>query len=82
MRTDCLFAMPSFRSGVAGVFDLFGVFDTCNDSPTDPLADARTLYSDWHVVGQDLADATTMVEREPTHPQPTDTADLDEAGRP
>ena len=81
MRTDYLFAMPSFRSGVARVFDLFGVFDTYNDGPTDHLADARALHSDWHVVGQDLADAMTMVEREPTLPQPTDTADLDEAGR-
>ena len=82
MRTDYLFAMPSFRSGVARVFDLFGLFDTYNDSPTDHLADARALYSDWHIVGQDLADAMamTMVKREPTIPQPTDTADPDEAG--
>ena len=80
MRTDHLFAMPSFRSGVARVFDLFGVFDAYNDGPTDQLADARALHSDWHIVGQDLADAMTMVEREPTIPQPTDTADSDEAG--
>ena len=79
MRTDHFFAMPSFLSGVARVFDLFGTFDSYNDNSADPLADARALYSDWHIVGQDLADAMATAKREPTIPQPTDAADLDEA---
>ena len=66
MRTDHLFAMPSSLTGFARVLDLFGRFDTYNDSPTGDRADARALYSDWHIVGQELADAMTRVEREPT----------------
>ena len=69
MRTDYLFAMPSVWSGAARLLDLFGVFDTYNDSASDDLADARALYSDWHIVGQELADAMMRVEREPTTAQ-------------
>ncbi|MCY4027530.1 MAG: hypothetical protein OXH75_14625 [Acidobacteria bacterium] len=79
MRTDHLFALPSVWSGAARVLDLFGVFDTYNDSPNDALADSRALYSDWHIVGQDLADAMVKVEREPTTAQPP-TATAHEAG--
>lgn len=70
MRTDHLFALPSFWSGAARALDLFGVFDTYNDSPNDALADARAIRSDWHIVGEELAGAMTKVEREPTTAQP------------
>ena len=70
MRTDYLFAMPSAWSGAARLLDLFGVFDSYNDSATDDLADARAIYSDWHIVGQDLADAMMRVESEPTTERP------------
>ena len=53
MRTDYLFAMPSVWSGAARVFDLFGVFDTYNDSASHDVADARAIYSDWRITGQD-----------------------------
>ena len=66
MRTDYLFAMPSLRSGAARVFDLFGVFDAYNDCPNADLADARAVYSDWRITGQDLADAMMVVGRERT----------------
>ena len=74
MRTDYLFAMPSVWSGAARVFDLFGVFDTYNDSPSDDLADARAIYSDWYIVGQDLAGAMMVVEREWKTAAPPDPA--------
>ena len=73
MRTDYLFAMPSVWSGAARLFDLFGVFDTYNDGASDDLADARAIYSDWRITGQDLAGAMMVVEREwktPTPPEP------------
>lgn len=82
MRTDHLFALPSVWSGAARVLDLFAVFDTYNDSPSDALADSRAIYSDWHIVGQELADAMTRVEREPKTAQPPTTAAAHEAGRP
>ena len=81
MRTDYLFATPSVWSGAARLFDLFGVFDTYNESPSDDLADARAIYSDWHIVGQELADAMMRVEREPTTVQPPTAEAAYEAGR-
>lgn len=81
MRTDHLFAMPSARSGVARLLDLFCVFDAYNESTSDALADARAVHSDWHIVGQELADAMTRVEREPTTPQPPAPRGVHAAGR-
>jgi hypothetical protein len=56
LRTDFLFAQPSFLSGLARVFDLFSTFDEYNRSPNERIADARALYSDWKIVGWDLFD--------------------------
>ena len=81
MRTDFLYATPSAWSGVARLLDLFGRFDAYNDSPTDDLADARALYSDWHVVGQELTSAMMKVERESRTAQPPDTDAAREAAR-
>jgi hypothetical protein len=81
MRTDYLFAMPSFLTGVARLFDLYGQFDTYNDSSSDDSADARALYSDWRMVGQDLAGAMTRMDRELSTAEPPDTAASGEAGR-
>ena len=81
MRTDYLFAMPSVWSGAARLLDLFGVFDTYNGSATDDLADARAIYSDWHIVGQDLADSMMRMEREPTTSQQPATEVVHETGR-
>lgn len=64
MRTDYLFAAPSFSSGVASLLDLFGQFDDYNDSPSAALADARAMYSDWRVTGEDLAGAMMVIDRE------------------
>ena len=66
MRTDYLYATPSAWSGAARLLDLFGRFDAYNDSPTDELADARALYSDWRIVGQELASAMTKVDTRAT----------------
>ena len=63
------------------MLDLFCTFDTYNDSPNDAQADARAIYSDWHIVGQDLADAMMRVEREPTTSQPPTTAAVYETNR-
>ena len=65
MRSDFLFAMPSVWSGAARLGSLFGQYDVYNDSPTDEMADARALYGDWRVTGQDLAEAMKRFDREP-----------------
>ncbi len=51
-RSDFLFAQPSFWSGLARCLNLSGKFDFYNVSPSEDIADARALYSDWRAVGQ------------------------------
>lgn len=57
VSTDFLAAQPSFWTGVARLVDLFGVFDSYNESRDPAEADARAMYADWAVVGQELANA-------------------------
>lgn len=64
MKTDYLFARPSFLSGMARLGNLFGGFDDYNSSPSGSLADARAIYSDWRMVGEDLARAMAGIEAE------------------
>lgn len=49
-----LFARPSFGAGFARSIDLFGVFDTFNESPNGAVADARAIRADWLAVGDDM----------------------------
>lgn len=57
VRSDFLFAQPSFASGVARIADLWGQFDDYNISNTPEEADSAALAADWIVVGQDICDA-------------------------
>jgi hypothetical protein len=54
VRSDFLFAQPSFWSGLGRWLDLSGKFDFYNISPDGETADALALYSDWRAVGQEL----------------------------
>jgi hypothetical protein len=56
-RTDFLFAPPSFLSGASRVLDLFGLFDSYNESKDGKEADAKAIYADWAMVGQDIWNA-------------------------
>lgn len=49
-----LIAIPNFISGCARVFDIGGVYDIYNESRDGNAADARAVYSDFRMVGQDL----------------------------
>ena len=64
VKTDFLFAQPSFVSGVARTLDLWGQFDEYNRSETPNEADSQAIASDWFVVGQDLSDAIEQDESE------------------
>lgn len=57
-----LYADPSFMSGVARTLDLFGQFDTYNQSLTPAEADARAIAADWIIIGQDIAGAMEQFE--------------------
>lgn len=61
LRSDFLFAMPSFVAGAGRVCDLFGVLDAYNTSASPEVADAYALFSDWRITGQDLRDAMLQV---------------------
>jgi hypothetical protein len=64
VKSDFLFAQPSFASGVARIFDLWGQFDDYNRSETPDEADEKAIAADWLVVGQDIADAIEHPESE------------------
>jgi hypothetical protein len=54
LKSDFLFPRMSFLSGAASVFALAGNFYCFNASATESEADAKALFSDWSMVGQDL----------------------------
>ncbi len=59
MKADFLFARPSFRNGVARLFDFWGLYDTHSYnniiSYSAKEADAKALADDWAAVGKDLS---------------------------
>jgi hypothetical protein len=57
VKSDFLFAQPSFASGVARVLDLWGQFDEYNTSATGEEADTKAIACDWMVVGDDFLKA-------------------------
>ncbi|MHB1701680.1 MAG: hypothetical protein ACYCSN_16435 [Acidobacteriaceae bacterium] len=65
-QSDFLFAQPSFASGAARTFDLWGEFDSYNVSETAAEADANAIASDWLVVGQDIFDVIHQNDSEST----------------
>lgn len=66
VKSDFLFAQPSFTSGLGRTLDLFGLYDKYIISATPAEADAKALAADWFVVGQDLADAVEEEESQDT----------------
>ena len=55
--TTFLFATPSFLSGIARMLDIYGQFDSYNTGETTEMTDAKAIYSDFRIVGQDLSQA-------------------------
>jgi len=64
VKTDFLFAQPSFGSGAARIVDMWGVFDDYNRSETPVQADEKAIAADWIIVGQDLHDALESQQEE------------------
>ncbi len=62
MTRESLYANPSFLSGVARIFDFWGLFDSYNTSADDETADSIAIGSDWRAVGEDLRAATQEFE--------------------
>ena len=64
LRSDFLFARPSFIEGIARMVDLAGSLNTYNSVPTAEEADGRALYEDWKAVGHDLRVALDQLHAE------------------
>ncbi len=64
IKSDFLFAQPSFASGAARVFDLWGQFDDYNRSSTPSEADAKAIAAARFVIGQDIFDAIEQHDSE------------------
>ena len=64
MNTDFLFAQPSLLIGIGRLLDLCGLMDDYNRSRTEQEADARSLYSDWRITGEDLLWALQTAKEE------------------
>jgi hypothetical protein len=64
VKSDFLFAQPSFASGAARILDLWGQLDDYNISATTLEADEKAIAADWLLVGQDLSDAIENQELE------------------
>ena len=80
MSTDFLFSRPTFLSGVARSFDLWGSFHSYNISRTSQEADVIALVHDWLATEADLrcalstllsddADLTMELDRVLHHPE-------------
>jgi len=57
LKSDFLVAAPSFASGVGRLMDWYGLYDLYNVSRNGNEADAKAMFSDWRIVGQDINDA-------------------------
>jgi len=57
VKSDFLVASPDFISGAARLLDWYGFYDSYNESRTGTEADAKAMFADWRVVGQDIHEA-------------------------
>jgi len=68
IKSDLLVATPSFTSGAGRLLDWYGLYDSYNVSRSGQEADAKAIFSDWRVVGEDINDAMSEVELETSQP--------------
>ena len=62
IKSDFLVATPSLASGAGRLLDLCGQFDAYNISRDEQEADAKAMFADWRIVGEDLNDAMSRFE--------------------
>jgi hypothetical protein len=49
-KSTFLFSNPGFLSGVSRTMDIYGAFDSYNESSTAAEADYKAIYSDFSAV--------------------------------
>ena len=65
VQSDFLVATPSFFSGAGRLLDWYGLYDLYNVSRNGQEADAKAMFADWRVVGQDIQDAMLGFQNAP-----------------
>lgn len=55
--SDFLYSSPNLLSGISRILDLWGTYDSYNDSLTPDIADLNAIKQDWLVTGEDLREA-------------------------
>lgn len=63
LKSDFLVASPSFAAGAGRLLDWYGLYDLYNVSQNGNEADAKAMFSDWRIVGQDIHDAMVEFDR-------------------
>ncbi len=61
-KSTFLFTRPSYFSGVARIFDLFGRLNEYNLSPSEEEADSLALFKDAQAVQNDMINAMSKVK--------------------
>ncbi|MGA2920080.1 MAG: hypothetical protein ABSE28_03180 [Candidatus Sulfotelmatobacter sp.] len=64
IKSDFLVASPSFASGAGRLLDWYGLYDSYNVSRSGQEADAKAMFADWRMVGEDLNNALVEFEVE------------------
>jgi len=57
VKTDFLIPRGSFAVGAGSIMNIAGVYFVYNTSSSEEDADARAIYNDWRIVGQDIEKA-------------------------
>jgi hypothetical protein len=66
IRSDFLFAQPSFLFGLSRFFDFSAAFDEYNVSRDEREADLQAVLSDWNATAADLYFALDVVRQDPS----------------
>jgi hypothetical protein len=59
-RSDFLYASPSFLRGMGSVLSIAGNYYEYNASSTPEEADAKALFSDFAMIGEDLREVIAV----------------------
>jgi hypothetical protein len=62
IQSDFLIAAASFASGAGRLLDWYGLYDLYNVSADGQQADAKAMFADWRLVGEDISDAMQEFE--------------------
>ncbi len=66
-KTDFLFSTSSFIAGIGSIFNISGNYFDFNYSQSGHEADAKAIFSDWGMVGNDIITACNKSKKKYTY---------------